>query len=136
RPPPRPHRRHGDHSYGGPVRVAQRRDGSRGAVLRSGPPAANQPGPVVNDLLDLLPDGVIEVDGDRRIVAVNATATRLTGYSPDELVGKEVQTALSARGRDLRPVWADGWHASAQLRSVRSLPEQEVVIRTAAGRDV
>ena len=90
----------------------------------------------VSDLLDLLPDGVIEVDADRRIVAVNATATRLTGYSPDELVGKEVQTVLSARGRDLRPVWADGWHTSAQLKSVRSLPEQEVVIRTAAGREL
>lgn len=81
------------------------------------------------ELLDLLPDAVLRLDADRRIIAANSAAEHLTGYSLDQLVGADCGALLDPRSPDGRPVWPDGWHASAQLRSVHSLPEQEVTLR-------
>jgi signal transduction histidine kinase len=88
------------------------------------------------DLLDLLPDAVLQVDAGGTIVKANATAVRLTGYPPPALVGQPCHTVLNLRGCDGRPVPTDGWLRSARLRSVRSLPEQDLTIRTAGGSDV
>lgn len=88
---------------------------------------ANQ-APSGGDLLDLLPDAVVRLDRDRRIVAANSVAARLTGYPVDELVGTDLRL-LDPTDADGKPVWADGWHPSAKLRSVHSLPEQEVNLR-------
>jgi signal transduction histidine kinase len=41
-----------------------------------------------------------------------------------------------ARRRDGHRLAIDGWHPSTRLRTVRSMSEQEITIRTAAGRDV
>ena len=87
-------------------------------------------------LLDALPDAVLQLDGGYRVVAANATATRLTGYPAAELLGQDCRALLVARGRDGRPVGRDGWHPSTRLRSVRSMSEQEITIRTATGRNV
>jgi signal transduction histidine kinase len=81
------------------------------------------------ELLDLLPDAVLRLDADRRIVAANAAASHLTGYTLDQLVGADCRALLDPRSPDGRPVWPNGWHPSAQLRSVHSLPEQEVTVR-------
>jgi len=80
-------------------------------------------------LLDLLPDAVLRLDADRRIIAANAAATHLTGYSLDDLVGADCRELLQPRSPDGRPVWPDGWHPSVALRSVHSLSEQEVTLR-------
>ncbi|MDQ6616135.1 MAG: ATP-binding protein [Actinomycetota bacterium] len=87
-------------------------------------------------LLDSLPDAVLQLDLAHVVLAANATACRLTGYSPEHLIGKDCRTLLVARSRDGRQVWADGWHSSTRLRSVRTMPEQDITIRTASGRDV
>jgi PAS domain S-box-containing protein len=92
--------------------------------------------PVLADLIDLAPDAIVRVDSERRIVAANATTVRLTGYRVDQLIGQPCQTLLRVRGKDGKPVWADGWHPSTRLRSVRGIPEQELTIRTADGRDL
>ena len=96
---------------------------------------------LVNDriplsLLDSLPDAVLQLDLGHCVVAANATACRLTGHPLERLIGSDCATLLVARSRDGRRVWVDGWHPSTRLRSVRSMPEQEVTIRTAAGQDV
>ncbi|MGH9150614.1 MAG: ATP-binding protein [Acidimicrobiales bacterium] len=88
------------------------------------------------DLIDLLPDAVIHLDADRRIIAVNAATAALTGYSVDELVGKDVVERLDPRGPDGRLVLAEGWHPSAHMRTVRSVPEQELVLGRADGTTV
>jgi signal transduction histidine kinase len=83
------------------------------------------------DLIDLVPDAVLRLDADRTIVAANAAAAELTGFSPDELTGQDCRQLLDPRTPDGRPVWINGWPRSAHLRSVRSVPEQEVALRRA-----
>lgn len=88
------------------------------------------------ELIDLVPDAVIQLDGDRHIIAANAAACALTRYRVDELVGRDAADVLDPRLVDGRPVWPNGWHAAAGLRSVRSMPEQEIVLRRADGSSV
>ncbi|HEX3426301.1 MAG TPA: ATP-binding protein [Acidimicrobiales bacterium] len=88
------------------------------------------------DLLDALPDAVLQLDGSHRVVAINATASRLTGYPSQRLIGADCRTLLEPRSRDGHLVWSDGWHRSTRLRSVRTMPEQDITIRSASGRDV
>lgn len=85
----------------------------------------------MSDLLDRLPDAVIRLDRDRRIIAVNRAALALTGYDRGELEGADAVDRLDPRDREGRPVWPNGWSRAARLRSVHSLPEQEVVLRRA-----
>jgi signal transduction histidine kinase len=100
-------------------------------------PMGTGPGPRSgSQLLDSLPDAVLQLDGSHCIVAANAVACRVTGYSRQLMLGADCRTLLSPRSRDGRAVWADGWHPSTQLRSVRSMPEQDITIRTASGRDL
>jgi signal transduction histidine kinase len=82
-------------------------------------------------LSDLLPDAVLRLGPDRRILAANAAASRLTGYAVDDLVGADCRDLLDPHNPEGRPVWPNGWHPSANLRSVRRLPEQEVTLRRA-----
>ena len=84
---------------------------------------------------DLLPDAVVCLDGARRIVEVNQPAVALTGYPSDQLVGQSCEM-LAPRSKGGHPLLAGGWHPSANLRSVSSLPEQEISIARADGERV
>ena len=88
------------------------------------------------ELIDLIPDAVIQLDGDRRIVAVNEAASALTRFAPSELLGRDAAEVFEPRTVDGRPVWPNGWHPAAGLRSVRSMPEQEMLLRRADGASV
>ncbi|MGH9070797.1 MAG: ATP-binding protein [Acidimicrobiales bacterium] len=88
------------------------------------------------DPLDLLPDGVLSLDAGRIVRAANAAAATLTGHPVAALVGADCAELLLPRGEDGRPLWASGWHTSARLRSVRFIPEQQVKLRRADGRDI
>lgn len=81
--------------------------------------------------IDDLPDAVIVLDAERRIEAANAAAVALAGR---QLVGEPV-SVLAPSGRDRRPLLAEGWHPSALLPSVGRIPEQEVEIEGAGGRE-
>ena len=80
---------------------------------------------------DQLPDAILFVDADRRVVEANHAATELTGYTRQELEGSRLEDLLDPRGRDGKPLLEDGWHRSTRLRSVARIPEQEVCIRGA-----
>jgi PAS domain S-box-containing protein len=86
--------------------------------------------------LDALPDAVLVIGADRRILRANRAAVRLLGYGGDELVGAFCATLLDARGADGTPVWADGWDIGTHLRSVRGLAEQTVTVRHQAGHEI
>jgi signal transduction histidine kinase len=87
-------------------------------------------------VLDLLPDAVVRLDADRRIVEVNAATVTLTGYDADKLVGRPCGDFLDVRSKNGHALLSDGWHPSAALRSVRLIPEQEVVLRRSDDDDV
>ena len=85
---------------------------------------------------DRLPDGVVDVDGDCVVRSVNAAAAALTGYRADQLVGRPLAEVLEPRDSDGRALLAGGWHRSVALPSVHRMPEQEVRLRGANGREV
>ena len=86
--------------------------------------------------VDRLPDAVLELDGDRRVIWANPALAELTGLPPEAIVGKPLTDVLRPRTTDGEALCADGWHRSASLSSVRRIPEQEVRLRGAAGREV
>ncbi|MEA2844179.1 MAG: hypothetical protein QOJ69_1850 [Actinomycetota bacterium] len=92
--------------------------------------------PQLHPDLDRLPDAVLECDADRRVTSANLAATTLLGYPNGELVGSDVETLLQPRDADGRGLFAGGWHRSALLRSVRTIPEHEVRLRAAGGTEV
>ncbi|HET7488033.1 MAG TPA: PAS domain-containing sensor histidine kinase [Acidimicrobiales bacterium] len=81
---------------------------------------------------DLLPDGVVRLDGERRIVEVNAATESLTGYAALDLVGKPCEV-LRPRTPSGTALLHGGWHPSAFLRSVVGIPEHEILITRADG---
>ena len=87
----------------------------------------------MTDRLDLLPDATVVVDADRRVVAANPAAARLTGYPSTELTGALLPALLDARDDSGAALWAGGWHPSSRLRSVRAVPEQLVTLRRRMG---
>ena len=88
------------------------------------------------ELVDLLPDGVLQLDRGQHVVLANRALCSLTGFGKDELLGRSVLDTLAPCGRDGKPLWTEGWHASASLRSVRGVPEQQVKLRQANGGEV
>ncbi len=89
----------------------------------------------MGDLIELLPDAVIQLDQAQRIVSANQLAAGLTRYTLDELVGKDCHE-LSFRDAEGRPLWNGGWPRAALLRSVHAFPEQEMTLRRKDGTDV
>jgi len=87
-------------------------------------------------MIDLLPDAVLRLDAERRIVDANAAAAALTGYDRDALLGQPCGDFLDVRSKNGHPLLNGDWHRSAYLRSVRLVPEQEVTIRRADGTDM
>src|SRR3954469_8055062 len=87
-------------------------------------------------LLDRIPDGIIRLDVDRRITHANAATAAITGFPVDMLVGRHAAELLDPRAKDGRSVWLNGWHPSTRMRSVRSIPEQEITLQRADGSDV
>ncbi len=83
-----------------------------------------------------LPDALLALDADRRVRYANPAAATLLGYAPEDLVGRECTEALDPRTPQGTPVWNGGWHPSVRLRSVVRIPEHEVRLRGADGRDV
>jgi len=84
---------------------------------------------------DELPDAIVRLDGDRRIVEANTAAGRLAGRSVADLRGQTLAEAFAPRTRDGSPILVDAWHPSSRLRSVVGIPENEVTI-SADGSDM
>ena len=83
---------------------------------------------------DLIPDGFVAIGADRRIIYVNSRAVRLTGCSPDELVGADVRDALDLRDGEGRSWWevTNPWGG---LR-IRTGHREKMLMLTHNGRQV
>jgi PAS domain S-box-containing protein len=82
---------------------------------------------------DDLPDAIVWLDAERRIVEANVAAGRLAGRTTAEIAGQSLTEVFAPRARDGSPILADGWHRSTRLRSVVGIPEHEVMIASADG---
>jgi PAS domain S-box-containing protein len=97
-------------------------------------PDPDQPNPGRLDP-DLLPDGLMILDAERRIVEVNRACEKLTGFTRRELVGQDCPGALDLRDPDGEKLFAGGWHPSAKLPGTRAIPEHVVVVCRADGSE-
>jgi diguanylate cyclase (GGDEF)-like protein/PAS domain S-box-containing protein len=70
-----------------------------GTMRRRRSAGADEPLLAPAAILEGLPDAVVAIDGDERIVFVNAHAEALFGYRREELVGEPVQTLWPERVR-------------------------------------
>jgi len=82
---------------------------------------------------DDLPDAIVRLDAERRIVETNAAAGRLAGRPAAEIAGQSLTDVFAPRARDGSPILVEGWHPSSRLRSVVEIPEHEVTIAAADG---
>ena len=83
----------------------------------------------MTEVIDLVPDGVMQLDRELRIVATNRAICDVLGYPADALLGKDVREILEPKTGDGRALLEDGFHRSALLPSVRRMPEQEVTLK-------
>jgi len=69
-------------------------------------------------LIESAPDAMVIVDASGRIVQVNSQAEALFGYSPEEIVGKEVEVLVPERFRAAHPAHRCGYVAAPRVRSM------------------
>jgi len=82
--------------------------------------------------LDDLPVATVVVAADRTITGANGLAERLLGRT---LAGARLDDVIGAQ-EDGETSWLHEWHRSSALRTVRGIPEREVVLRRADGTPV
>lgn len=67
-------------------------------------------------LLDALPDAIVIVDSDGRIVGLNVQVERLLGYTRDELLGRPVESLMPERFRDRHAAERDRYGRTPHVR--------------------
>lgn len=110
------------------VRAAQVPDGDTGtmhvvyshrdvAIRTPGAPPATLDGQF-RDLLESMPDGIVMVDAEGRIVLANGQAETLFGYDRNQLVGHRVETLLPHRYRDAHILHRTRFVAQPRVRTM------------------
>jgi PAS domain S-box-containing protein len=93
-----------------PASAAARRPAAAGAPIRQTGPASTSesaPDDVLTSLVlaDDLPDGLVIADDAGKIAVFNRAATRLTGITPAQALGRDVRQVLPLQDRDERCWW-------------------------------
>jgi PAS domain S-box-containing protein len=68
------------------------------------------------NFLEAVPDAVVIVSRDGRIVQVNAQTERLFGYGSEELIGRPVEALVPERFREKHVAHRDGYFAEPRVR--------------------
>ena len=83
---------------------------------------------------DELPDAIVRLDAERRIVEAARGRRPAAGRPPAEIGSDNYSPGrVRAPKRDGSPLLVDEWHSSSRLRSVAAIPEHEVTIAAADG---
>jgi diguanylate cyclase (GGDEF)-like protein/PAS domain S-box-containing protein len=83
------------------------------AIMSSAQRRANTQNELSAKVFAVSSDGIVIVDADNKIIDVNPAFTRLTGYSKDEVVGKN--PSLLSSGRQGREFYTDMWKSLLEL---------------------
>jgi PAS domain S-box-containing protein len=83
-----------------------------------------------------MPDGLMVLDAERRIVEVNRACEMLTGFRRGDLIGRDCAGALNLRDLQGEKVLASGWHPSVRVRGTRAVPEHPIIVRRADGSEL
>jgi PAS domain S-box-containing protein len=81
-----------------------------------------------------MPDAVVVVGGDGRIVNVNLKALVLLGYDRGDLLGEPVELLMPERFRDAHVGEREGFRRNPHVRQMG--PGLEVLARTKEGREL
>ena len=85
-------------------------------------------------LLDALPDGVVIVDGEGRIVDFNVRAQGLFGYTRADVVGESVELLIPNRFHEQHVVDRGGYHDKPHVRPMGQ--QRTLVARCKDGREL
>ncbi len=77
-------------------------------------------GEVGHGLFDSVPDAIVVVRRDGRLVAVNAQAQVIFGYKREEMLGRPVEMLLPRRFQDRRVASRDGYFSGSAGGATRS----------------
>ena len=85
----------------------------------------------IKKLLDVLPTGVILVDQQGCICAINANAASMFGYTREDLIGKTIETLLQQTQRNRHRAYREQFLESPNARLMG--PNREFVVRRKDG---
>ncbi len=85
-------------------------------------------------LLDALPDGIVIVDAEGRIVDFNARAQGMFGYTRDEVVGKSVELLIPDQFREQHVTDRGRYHHKPHVRPMGR--QRALVARCKDGREL
>ena len=88
----------------------------------------------MTDELDLLPDAVVLVGADGRVLRANARAARLLGVPAAELAGREASQAVRLADESGTEWWSCVKPLEADARLLPRIPETDLLLTDAAGR--
>jgi signal transduction histidine kinase len=86
--------------------------------------------------LESLPDGVLVLDAERRVVDVNSALLRLIGQSRPAIIGQDCGRCLLPRNLQGKRLLDGAWPRDAKLPGVKGLAEQTILVRRSDDRDV
>jgi len=86
--------------------------------VQDGPDAfgAEGDGSTFEEFLEFVPDAIVGVAGDGRIVLVNGQAEQLFGYEPEELIDERIELLVPARFRQVHPHHRDNYFREPRTR--------------------
>lgn len=70
------------------------------------------------EILESVPDAIVIVNGNGRVVFVNSQTEKVFGYSRDELIGKPVEILIPERLRDLHAGHRSNYYSKPASRSM------------------
>jgi PAS domain S-box-containing protein len=82
------------------------------------PAKSNSGGSTFEQLLEAVPDAIVGVNDEGKIVLVNSQTEALFGYPRDDLLGRAVEALVPARFRDAHPRHRSGYFEEPRTRAM------------------
>jgi PAS domain S-box-containing protein len=86
------------------------------AAPPSDPPKSNSGSSTFEQLLEAVPDAIVGVDDQGKIVLINSQTEALFGCSRDELLGQAVEVLVPERFREVHPAHREDYFAEPRTR--------------------